>query len=162
MTHLPERLLCLCRATLAGLILALLASCGPGTGGTGTGPDISFSSPATSSAAAIAAPAMPGCVACTRADLHLQEGRIELVVPCGRFLFLGQWTADAAQLTLAGSFEPRGGSAVPATLQLQFNAPALRSDQVTASVVEPSGSPLVAAQALLRREQAPGPEVCRP
>ncbi len=162
MTHLPERLLSLGRAALAGLILALTASCGPGTGGTGTGPDISFSSLASSSTAGITAPGLAGCAACTRADLHLQEGRIELAVPCGRFVFLGQWAADSAQLALAGSFEPRVGSAVPATLRLQFNAPASGSDQVTVTLLDAAGAPLVAAQTLLRRDQPAGADICRP
>ena len=159
---LPDRLSFLARAGLAAVLALLLVSCGPGTGGTGTGPDISFSSVGPVLGIGPSAPGGTTCAACTRADLRLQEGRIELLVPCGRFVFLGQWDPESAQLALPGSFEPRGGTAVPAVLHLEFNVAAGRSEQVSLRVAGAAGTLLVDPQVLLRRQEAAAADVCRP
>ncbi|HYF20491.1 MAG TPA: hypothetical protein VEA40_21680 [Ramlibacter sp.] len=156
MTTLPDTLWRRLRAALLTLAFAgLLASCGPGTGGTGVGP-ISFSTtlPLTG-AASIAAASTPGCGGCTRADLRLEEGRVELLVPCGRFVSGSDWNPQAQMLLLSGSFESTAGGApvaAQATLRLQFSREASDSEQVTVTVMSLGGANLV--QPLVLQRQA--------
>lgn len=154
MTQLAERLLHhWCRAALP-LLLALLASCGPGTGGTGTGP-IAFSGGLSGAAVGGATPG--AACACTQADLRLEDGQVELLLPCGRFVFSGQWDPQARLLVLPGRFESGVTGASPsvtAMLRLQFDREAASSGQVTVSVDDASGAALASALVLLRRDAA--------
>lgn len=164
MNKLPERILHLWRATALGLALTLLASCGPGTGGTGTGP-ISFSGGSGSASSvpiATGAATAPACTACTRVDLRLEEGRVELLLPCGRFLFTGPWRSEASQLSLAGTFQnTSAGTTAPATLRLQFARAGADSDSVVATLVDSADTSLLRVT-LQRREGAPPADACSP
>src|SRR4051794_34845376 len=106
MTNLPEQFLLCCRLGLLALVLSL-AACGPGTGGTGTGPDIgslSFSGRAGSSSVSTPGPAattpdatpVGGCADCARVDLQIQDGSVNLATSCGQFVFSGTWGTDAS------------------------------------------------------------------
>jgi len=168
MTSLPERFVQLWRGTTLVLLLVLLAACGPGTGGTGTGP-VSFSgtvaggSAAVGTAGGIVAPGLP-CSACTRVELRLDDGQVELRVPCGRFAFAGPWNAEATELALPGTFEltrADGPASLPATLRLQFGTEGVRGQQVVVTLVDAAGAPVVAAT-LQRGEGAPAPAPCTP
>lgn len=163
MTSLPERAVPLWRTVTLALLLALLASCGPGTGGTGTGP-VSFAgdagATAVTGASGTPAPGLP-CTRCTRIELRLDQGQIELRLPCGRFVFTGGWNPDATQLSLPGTIEPTTAGApagAPATLHLQFGADGVRSAQVVVSLVDATGAPL--ASATLLRRDSPLPDTC--
>jgi hypothetical protein len=170
MTNLPERLLRPWRRTLLASLLALLAACGPGTGGTGVGP-ISFSgaSAVTGAAAgAIVAPPAPAglpCSTCTPAELQLQQEQVELRVPCGRFVAAGPWDPEASELVLAGTFtltRADGPASAPATLRLQFGPAGVASQQVIVTLVDAAGAPLVLA-VLQRGEAAAAPvQTCAP
>lgn len=157
MTATPEPFWRHLRAVLAAVTLAaLMTSCGPGTGGTGVGP-ISFGSPLAVGAAGLGPPVATGCAGCARADLRLEEGRVELLVPCGRFVYAGDWNAQAQLLLLSGSFESTAGGALvaaPAMLRLQFSREALESEQVTVTVVSQGGANLVQAMVLQRQAAA--------
>jgi hypothetical protein len=169
MTNLPERLIQPWRRAALVLLLALLAACGPGTGGTGIGP-VSFSgtfaagSAGTADVGAIAAPGLP-CSTCTRVDLRLDDGQVELRVPCGRFVFAGDWNPDATELVLAGTFERTradGIVSLPATLRLQFGAEGVAgSRQVAMTLVDAAGVPLAVAT-LQRGEGVAAPDTCTP
>lgn len=149
------------RLLAAGSLMALIGACGPGTGGTGTGPDISFSSAVAGVSAGVAVPAAPGCSACTRIDLRLQDGRVEMDLPCGRFTFTGAWSAEAVVLELAGSFQPGSGPAVPATLRLAFAPNAGTANEVTASL-SAADAVLLATQVLQRRAEPAPAGTCTP
>jgi hypothetical protein len=169
MTNLPERLIQPWRRTALVLLLALLAACGPGTGGTGVGP-ISFSGPFAGTSGAIGAivapPAPAGlpCSTCARAELRLDDAQVELRVPCGRFVSAEPWNPDATELALAGTFtltRADGPASVPATLRLQFGPEGARGQQVILTLVDAAGAPLAAAT-LQRGEGAPAPDSCVP
>ncbi len=73
-----------------------LAACGPGTGGTGTGPIVA----GTSFYGSTADPLAPGLLPCpagcgTQAELAIGPQRIELGLPCQRFVHEGPWTFDS-------------------------------------------------------------------
>jgi hypothetical protein len=163
MTSLPERLFPLWRRATLVLLLALVASCGPGTGGTGTGP-ISFSADLGLSTAAPGSIGTAGgalaCAGCSRIDLQLDDQRIELRLPCGRFVYEGAWNPDATELTLAGTFQPPGAAAsAPATLQLQFGSEGARSNQVVIRLSDASGATL-AVSTLQRQAGQALPAAC--
>ena len=169
MTNLPERLIRPWRRTALVLLLALLAGCGPGTGGTGVGP-ISFSGPSAvtgGAVGAIVAPPAPAglpCSTCARAELRLDDAQVELRVPCGRFVSTEPWNPDATELALAGTFtltRADGPAITPATLRLQFGSEGVRSQQVVLVLVDAAGAPLALAT-LQRGEGAPAPDSCPP
>lgn len=163
MTSLPERAVHFGRTAALALLLALLAACGPGTGGTGTGPT-SFAADAGTTAVTGAsgtpAPGLP-CTRCTRIELRLDQGQIELRLPCGRFVFTGGWNPDATELTLPGTMELTATGvpvSAPATLRLQFGAEGVRSAQVVVTLVDAAGAPLAAAT--LQRRDSQLPDTC--
>jgi len=108
------------------LLLAALAACGPGTGGTGTGPIQPLGSFSGSAVASSMLPD-PLCGAqCDKAALQLQEQKVELAAGCLRFASSGSWAPDASnQVVLEGSLQVLSASgattSTPATLRLQFN-----------------------------------------
>lgn len=158
---LLERLLrYACFTFLAVMLVLVVTACGPGGGGTGTGP-LSFTSGGTSSS--VPSPATPsggvvgagdGISACGRFDLHLEQGRVDLVAACGSFAFVGGWAADAGhQVVLPGALKLSGAAdAVPATLLLQFNGTPEASPAVTATILDEGGRTLAGPGVLERAD----------
>lgn len=144
MNLLPERGV---RWVLAWLVLPwLLAACGPGGGGTGTGPQgaplLTFSG--TSIQGAIASAAPGNCAPqCGAADLVLEEARVQFASDCRLFTFAGAWQLDAdGQVSLRGTLASTAGAAsvvAPATLDLQFSEPQPDSARVTALLRDEAG-----------------------
>ena len=159
-----------CRFLCAAALLLALAACGPGSGGTGTGPIAVYTSLTTSVGAGGSSSVPPvvnpapadGCTgACGRIDLQLQEGRVEAAADCGRFVFIGNWEADANGLAvLPGTMESlSGGGAAPATLSLQFSG-ASPNRTVVVTLLDSAGAvvvgPEMLAQATALAPRAPG------
>jgi hypothetical protein len=148
------------RAALLALAAAL-AACGPGTGGTGTGPihgTLGFSG----NAGATILPT-PGDVA----SLRLEAQRVELLAGCRRFAYTGAWEPGAnGELLLEGTLETTtaaGTGSVPATLRLQFSEKEVASARVTAVVTGANGAALLGPLVLERADAAAlGPAQCEP
>jgi hypothetical protein len=142
------------RMSLAGRIAAvglvfLLTACGPGGGGTGTGPTLDF----TSSADGAGKPAGGVAeVSCGLLSLRLEEARVELSNSCGRFVFTGDWAADPnQQVVLSGVLEnSTTSSTVPVTLMLQFSATPDNSQSVTVTLTDGLGRTILGPQILGR------------
>ena len=159
---------------LRGLLLAallLLAACGPGSGGTGTGP-ISFSGLGRNVTTAQPGTSPPtggtagDCTSdCLRVDVQLHEAQVELTTPCSRFVFEGPWAQDASGfVTVTGRYEtPSLGRTEVATLRLQFGGSAEGSQQVTATLLNEAGQLLVGPVTLARQatlEPRPAAATC--
>ncbi len=155
---LLERVLRISCFTFIGVLLVLvLTACGPGSGGTGTGPT-SYSSTASVTGGSDGIPvggappaSPPLCIVdCTQIDLRLDDGSVELVTACGRFAFAGAWEMDAnGMAVLPGSLQSHtGGTAVSATLQLQFSGTPEIRPSVTVTVIGPAGQVLIGPRAL--------------
>ena len=164
MTTLFERLRRL--ALLA--LLACLAACGPGTGGTGTGPVqgvLNFSGSNAQGALPSGLQCQGGC---DEVRLKLEAQRVELAAGCRRFVHTGDWlVAVDGKATIDGQVETTtsaGTTAAPATLQLQFSGRDADSPQVTALLVGEGGGVLAGPAVLQRGEgSAPAaPPVCSP
>lgn len=139
----PSDTLRRCAASAWLALVLLLAGCGPGTGGTGTGPSGVFSFTGTS--AAVSAPGFStGCPGgCERVDLRLQEGRVEFLLDCRRFVFQGAWDPAApGALTLAGTLDPAAGASggpLSASLNLEFSGRLDEAAVVTVRLVDATG-----------------------
>lgn len=159
---LLERVLRVSCFTFIGVLLILvLTACGPGSGGTGTGPTSYSSTASVTGGSSDGIPpggAQPGsppgsgqCTAdCAQIDLRLDEGSVELVTGCGRFVFAGAWEIDVnGMAVLPGSLQSHtGGPAVNATLRLQFSGTPESRPSVTVTVIGPAGEVLVGPRAL--------------
>lgn len=158
MTNLFEcRVGLLARLAAALAATLALAACGPGTGGTGTGPigaTLGFSGAATASTAA---PGAACTTDCAQASLRLDTERVALAAPCLRFVFAGAWGVDANGLAVvAGTAETAGGVLLPnSTLRLQFNDATAASAQVTLTLADSAGNALAGPLTLLRNDAAP-------
>jgi hypothetical protein len=161
--------------TLAFTLVASLAACGPGTGGTGTGPitpTVGFSggvsgtttggtTSGTAAGGAIATPPAAPCTAdCPQAHLRLDTERVELAAPCLRFVFTGSWAVDAGGVAvLAGTLETARGTATAtskAALRLQFSSAGIDSAQVNITLSNDAGNALLGPATLVRNDAAPG------
>jgi hypothetical protein len=129
---------------LLSLALALaLAACGPGTGGTGTGPGAS-SDLANGTYAAAGDMTVP-------VALTVSDERVELNLPCGRFVHEGPWSFDAqARAELTGRWQQLvqagAGTVVQelsARLSLQAGALEGEARQLQVAVTDPVGVALV-------------------
>jgi hypothetical protein len=156
------------RRTCAFAALLVLAGCGPGTGGTGTGPSAaiaSFSGDALQSTAEFPGVRGPGCSNCARANLRLEEGLVELMVPCGRFIHSGPWDSEALETQVIGSLEATSASGsvtVPAVLHLQFSQSSATSPQVIVTLTNEARELLAGPLQLQRDEGVPTSAVCTP
>ena len=149
-----------CRAALLALVAAL-AACGPGTGGTGTGP-IQGALGFSGSAGATIAPTPGDAV-----SLRLESPRVELLAGCKRFVYTGAWDVGAnGEAVLEGTLETTtasGSGSVPATLRLQFSEKEPASARVTAVVTGAGGAVLLGPLTLERGEVAAlAPAQCNP
>lgn len=113
MKRIPElRARCLLRlASALGLAMGLVA-CGPGTGGTGTGPSIGSHLAQGSYGAALdpsLLPAQPlpcGSQCGGQLTLAISDTRVELNLPCQRFVYEGGWSFDEqGQVELSGRWQ---------------------------------------------------------
>jgi hypothetical protein len=153
--------------SLAGLLAALLVACGPGTGGTGTGPETVSQSPvfvgSTISYTGIApAPLsttpLPGstCTAlCGTAtaslSLQLQAQSIALQTGCASFSYSGPWSISAqGEVNVEGSYETvttvngqANTSRQTAQLSLVFATPSADSSAVTLTLRNAQGDVLL-------------------
>jgi len=137
-----------------------LAACGPGTGGTGTGP-ITAGTSFYGGTAGLAAPGLQPCHAgcTTEAELAFGPERIELVLPCQRFVHEGAWTFDSqgraeveGQWTSLQEVEGRGVALQqPARLVLQQNGAEGGATVVELTVRDLTGRTLLAPLTLERR-----------
>lgn len=147
--------------SLSWLLAALLIACGPGTGGTGTGPEPTSQSPvlagSTISYTGIAplplsglptpaATPVPGgtCTALcgtitTSLSLQLQSQSIALHAGCANFSYSGPWSISAqGEVNVEGSYETvitvngqPSTSSQAARLSLLFDTPSADSSAVT-------------------------------
>lgn len=123
----------------------LLAACGPGGGGTGTGP-IVFSGSSLQGALSASAPA--ACAPqCGAIDLVVQEARVELATDCRLFRHEGDWGVEAdGHAALSGLLTTTIGPDVTrmqARLTLQFSDGQLDSARVVATVLDEAGQPVL-------------------
>lgn len=138
------------RALLAAALLLGLAACGPGTGGTGTGPIGATLGYAGGTSGSTAAPGI-GCTGdCPQAALQLDAARVVLQAPCLRFVHDGAWTVDGGGLAVIdGSVQ---GVAARVTLRLQFSEASAASSQVSATLSDDTGRVLLGPVTLLRND----------
>lgn len=128
-------------------VLTSLAACGPGTGGTGTGP-ISFGFSGSSGGAVFAPSAgAAGCDRICQVNLLLEDQRVELESSCLRFVRTGSWKVDDnGLLVLQGTVArvtSKGTVSAPGTLRLQFSGPTAASSQVTLTLLDDAGGALL-------------------
>lgn len=160
MKRLPDwiarRLLC-----LAGALL--LAACGPGTGGTGTGPGAA-NGLAEGTYGTVEQPAQP-------VALTVSDDRVELNLPCRRFVYEGRWSFDAqGQAELFGRWQAlvvSGASTVlqeqSARLTLQIGLAGLTGGAASGmelTVTNPAGTALVQPVILAQQAQNTPPISC--
>lgn len=152
-TTLFDRAGRLCRLCRLGILLLLagLAGCGPGTGGTGTGPIqgvLTFSGTIGSAAVSV-----PG----NQVTLQLEAERVELRAACRRFVHIGAWEVnDDGKLVLEGTVDTMsaaGTTSAAATLQLQFSEREPASPQVTV-ILTGAGAAVLVGPAVLQREES--------
>lgn len=157
-----------------GMLLApvmaavVLAACGPGTGGTGTGPIAATSLPAGTSlyfgASQPGFSAAPSnCVGgqCMVQTLTLEAQRIELRAGCIRFVRTDAWSIDETRLAIVhGQIETTNAAGVTrtdGTLRLQFDGPWETAPTLTVTLTDDQGRVLIGPTALSRLGTAPVP-----
>lgn len=146
--------------------LAALAGCGPGTGGTGTGPingAYSFATIAGTAGATVPADDV---------SLKLEEQRVTLVAGCLSFVYTGAWGVDAQGLLVldgtvtataagpAGAMPAQGQVPFAARLRLQFSEPTPASAQVTVTLADTAGRVLLGPVVVPRGEAAVSLPAC--
>lgn len=149
---------------IALAMLATLTGCGPGTGGTGTGPSVGsnplpLSTPLTFStsnsinlekSAIVIGPTYP---VVRSAILSLENGRVELRYGCKSFVYSGSWSIDetTGNSILIGTFTDLklsvGGqpalAPIVATLYLSFSKLKIESDSVSLLVKDNAENTLI-------------------
>lgn len=158
---------------ILSLLLSLMA-CGPGLGGTGTGP---VSSVVGGPASFSSGPGQVLLPAAPDAQLAVQAERVELVTACFHFVHEGAWGVDERlEATVEGTLQGAQGIPRAASLQLAFSAPEgghepgapfdpARSREVTVTLLDGEGRPLHGPTTLGRQEldaAAPVAGQCRP
>jgi hypothetical protein len=176
----PFRPLALLLPVLTALLVALLAACGPTTGGTGTGPTGSltvFGASAASTCSAVFAPSLDcadistepvdpavlqgtdpvhfvGEAASGPYSLTVQANRAELIARCAGANFEGVWgVLPNGDARFFGYWTARGQLA-PVSAQLWVQAVAGRADELQAMVLDVNGQTLF-GPVLLRRVATP-------
>jgi hypothetical protein len=179
LTSAVRRTLC---AWWAGTLLVLQAACGPGLGGTGTGPSVdpltafnasavplcagelapSLQCPATTggtpSFAGTAVVGYAGGAGSARVQARFEGDRVDVQWPCLGQRFSGPWAQVAGQAPrFYGQLEQAGQAAVLASLQVER-----RGEQLQLQLFDATGVALGEATLLGRLAQAPpaGAAVC--
>ena len=167
---IPPRTLEWWRRALGALVCAVLvwglAACGPGTGGTGTGPVQGVQLFGAGAQPSFSPPGAACVGDCVGAQLRLEPEAVELASACLRFTHSGAWATDAAGLAvIAGDVETHGRDGrqtQPATLRLQFSGAADSATSVTATLTDARGAVLLGPVALSRQQAAATAGVCTP
>jgi len=158
----PESLIVRMTKLLAIVLLATLAvACGPGTGGTGTGPVngiASFGGTVGTTFGTGLSVGLPCTDDCPAVSLRLENERAEFSAPCRRFVHEGAWSVDASGLaTLDGTLETETvtngqhtKSNTAAVLRLQFSEAVVDSKQVMVNVRDAQGRNVLPALNLQR------------
>lgn len=136
----------LVRRMLIVLLAWALAACGPGSGGTGTGPigNLNF----------VGTTASTGHASSSEVYLQLQDTSVEFISGCGRFFYNGSWTVNADKAAILEGRLETGTHSVPATLFLEFGAAVTNSEDVMVTLRDPSGMLLV-GPVLMSRQSGP-------
>lgn len=165
MTSLLNTLRYLLLTTAATLALA---ACGPGTGGTGTGPiGVTLGFVGGSANGNTTGPGASCVGSCSDVALRLDTDRVELTTPCLRFVADGAWSADGAGLALiVGQIRPLASTSSATTagalLRLQFSAAVASSGSVTVSLSDDTGRVLLAPLTLQRNDALnTSPGICQ-
>lgn len=141
-----------------------LAACGPGTGGTGTGPITGvFNQPGPVFSAG--SPCEANCVG---ASLKLEIDRVEFTAPCQRFVYVGPWGVDEdGTAVLDGTLETtdvlNGQHQIagrPAVMRLQFGPATATIREVALTVRDATGANLMAPVTLRQGTRAAVPATC--
>lgn len=167
-TLLPDSLTRGLRALLCAAFLGLLAACGPGTGGTGTGPiggSLGFSGTVGPGFGAGVSVQPPCTTDCATVALRLEDEWVEFRALCYRFVHQGPWEIDAKGAALVpGTLETRvqaNGTThteqQPASVRLQFSGPRADSPQVELTVLDAAGQATLLAPLVLHRDAGSGP-----
>lgn len=143
---IPEPLRRAWRLAWIALLLGV-TGCGPGTGGTGTGPGhwlLLFTAVATPGTPTTPEPPGATCLApCDAAQLRLEPLRVEFASPCHRFVRDGDWALDAAgAATWVGSLQELaapGRGVTIGSLTLQFAGPDPAAGPVTVTLRDAAG-----------------------
>jgi hypothetical protein len=155
LTHLIHRSalsLCLFAALMLG-------ACGPGTGGTGTGPPIANSSFFASTTTG-AAPTAPACGASCTSNLNGQPLALNLLAdsitlssPCATFTYSGAWSGfEAEEVTVEGVLE---STAI-------VNGQPTRSRKTASMKLQFTGSPNISATVTIDINDSTGISILRP
>lgn len=146
------------------LVVLALTACGPGTGGTGTGPIsgiFQFSGPGFSSG-------MPCAGQCPSYILRLEPEHVEYSAGCNRFTATGPWAIDdKGMATLPGTLETTESvngqvqtRRTPAWLYLQFGDAGVDSTEVSLSVRDAAGANLLMPTTLHKGTEGAQPAAC--
>jgi len=162
MNALPEFLARVARCLFLSTLLAL-AACGPGTGGTGTGPINGVYNFAGSGFST----GVP-CPTCGQANLRLDSELVELTITCRRFIHTGPWEIDADGVAMVeGRFETTGftdgvaqARSEPAVMRLQFSDARADSREVSVTVRDANGNHLITPLTLEQRASSASPDAC--
>jgi len=157
---IPEAAGWILRLVLAAWLVAL-GGCGPGTGGTGTGPEGSFIvGPTSSTAPNGLGTARAECLRdCAAPALLLEADNVSFAASCLRFSHAGSWSVgDDGVALIGGTLETTQGSqttTASGTLRLQFaGSPDDAQTAVTVTLFDASGSTVLGPQAMNRGESA--------
>jgi hypothetical protein len=170
MTILPDLFLRALRFSTASLLLTL-AACGPGTGGTGTGPignSLSYSGMASSSIGAGLSVGVPCTDNCSPVILRLDDEKVELDAPCHHFVYVGNWSTNANGLAeLSGTLKTTlivnnqfKTDTTSAVMRLQFSDGIPDSRQVTLTVRDANDRNLLSPLTLQRGDGTGAKSAC--
>jgi hypothetical protein len=161
-TRLPEPLAHLRRLVLMAC-LAALVGCGPGTGGTGTGPGGSFIvGPAGGGTTVVAgSPLVIGprsaCIRdCGTTRLKLETASVTLSSSCLRFTRADTWSMDDQRVAVVGGTleitSSTGTRTVHGTLRLAFGPESEAVTTVTVTLLDDAGGAVLGPLSMVRSE----------
>ena len=164
MTTLPDLVRRALGACALSVSLLVLAACGPGTGGTGTGPVtgvFGYGGPGFS----VGAPCVDDCQG---VSLVLEDDHVEFIAPCQRFVYLGAWELDEqGVVVLDGTLETTDvvngqpqTTRSPAVMRLQFSDAAAAPREVALTIRDATGANLVSPVTLQQGARAHAPATC--
>jgi hypothetical protein len=170
MTILPDHFLHALRL-LSFVALLALSACGPGTGGTGTGPinGLSYGGTVGTTFGPGMSVGLPCAENCLSVNLRLDEEKVEFIAPCYRFVHLGPWPIETSGVAeLQGTLEitsfmnnqPKVDT-IAAIMRLQFSEAKADSREVTLTVRGVDGRNLLNALTLQRGDGSQSASSCK-